>query len=164
MKLAVLNLILFLLGIFLPCLKVTPHLGEGGKYDFIGHIIFGENFKEKRLSVVEGIIEFLKGGDYFIAFVLFAFTLIFPAYKMFLTISYNFIRNSKHETYERILQVSKYSMLDIFVIGLIVLAIKVIPGGSKAMVDWGALFFFSNIILTKFILTKIKKEINGVTN
>ena len=159
MKLASANLILFLLGIFTPCLKITPHLGDGGGFDFIGHIAFGEDFAEKRLSIARGILELTKGGDYFIAIVIFVFTLAFPTLKMYLIFIYHRTYDGKKETYERILKVSKYSMLDIFVLGLIVLAVKVMPGGTTASIQWGAVFFFANIILTKYILGQIRTEI-----
>ncbi len=161
MKLAVANLALFLFGVFIPCLKITPHLGDGGAFDFVGHIAFGENFQVKELSIFQGIIEFIKGGDYFLAIVLCAFTLFFPAYKMYLTMAYHYSKNSPKETYEKILKISKYSMLDIFVIGLIVLAFKNIPGGTTASIGLGAIFFASNIFLTKYILHKISREISS---
>jgi paraquat-inducible protein A len=164
LKLAAANLVFFLFGIFVPCLKITPHLGEGGSFDFIGHIAFGKEFAEKRLSIAQGILELMKGGDYFIGIVLFVFTLAFPAYKMYLTFFYHRTYHEKKETYDRILKISKYSMLDIFVLGLIVLSIKVIPGGTTATIQWGAFFFFANIFLTKYILGQISKEIGKASD
>lgn len=160
MKLALANFFLFIFGVFVPCLKITPHLGKGGDFDFLGKIIFGNEFDEKRFSIAQGILELIQGGDYFIGAILFLFTLAFPAYKMYLTFFYYLTSKAKRKTYEWILKVSKYSMLDIFVLGLIVLAIKAMPGGTTASLEWGAFLFFANIVTTKYILGKISKDID----
>jgi uncharacterized paraquat-inducible protein A len=42
----------------------------------------------------------------------------------------------------------KFSMLDVFVVGLIVLAIKGLPGGSRVTLGWGVAAFAASVILS----------------
>ena len=42
----------------------------------------------------------------------------------------------------------KFSMLDVFVVGLIVLAIKGLPGGSRVTLGWGVAAFAASVVLS----------------
>ena len=55
------------------------------------------------------------------------------------------------------LKLGKYSMLDVFVLAVIVIAVKGLPGGSKVILEMGVYFFGASIIMSLFIGTVITK-------
>lgn len=151
--LVIINVMLFAIGIFAPCLKVTPHLGEGGSYDFIGKIFYGTGFDPVKMSIFDSIQTLIEGGDYLIGTIIILFTVLFPLFKMFLLFDHYFAGVSGGKRLKLTVAVSKYSMLDVFVIGLILLSIKTLPGGSTAEIQLGSLFFCLNVILSKILLS-----------
>jgi len=156
--LAFFNIVIFTIGVFAPCLKVTPHLGDGGSYDFLGKLFYGDSFNPVIMSIFDTIYQLLKGGDYFIGAVILVFTILFPVFKMFLIFEHFFTKVANPKRIKLILSLSKYSMLDVFVIGLILLSIKVLPGGSTAQIQLGSLAFAANVLLTKLLLAKVSRE------
>lgn len=151
--LVILNVFLFTVGIFAPCLKVTPHLGEGGSYDFVGKILYGQGFDPIVMSIFDSIRVLLEGGDYFIGVTILLFTVCFPLFKMFLLFEYHFAGLRGEKRLKLTAAVSKYSMLDVFVIGLLLLSIKTLPGGSTAEIQLGSIFFGLSVVLSKVLLT-----------
>ena len=51
----------------------------------------------------------------------------------------------------------KVSMLDVFVVALLVLAIKGLPGGTKVLIGWGVWAFCASILMSMFVSAKLGK-------
>lgn len=156
------NLIVFMVGVFAPALKVTPHLGESGSYDFLGQILYGDEFHPMSLSIFDTLVKLYEGGDYFICSIIFLFTILFPLLKMYFTFAYGFQGVMGQKAIRVVSLISKFSMLDVFVIALILISIKALPGGSTAEIQYGAVFFFLNVILTSLLLFWIIKRKDSV--
>ena len=158
LSLSLINIGIFFIGIFAPCLKVTPHIGEGGSYDFIAKIFLGDSFNPIVMSIFDTIVTLFQNQDYFIGIIIVLFTILFPVFKMFLVFEHFFLGDSNEKRIQFIAKVSKYSMIDVFVIALLLISIKALPGGSTAQIQAGCIFFFMNLIFTKFLLSATSKK------
>jgi paraquat-inducible protein A len=54
-------------------------------------------------------------------------------------------------------QLGKWSMLDVFVLAVLVIAVKGLPGDSKVVVEWGAAAFCASVLLSIYISLYIKE-------
>lgn len=152
--LCVFSSIFFAFGVFLPCLKVNPRYG-----DFTGAVklLAPELNEEKVFSIASGIFDLISGGSYFLGFVLFFFSLVFPLFKISFTWSAHANQSrglSPGKSFKILSHLGKFSMLDIFVVALLVLVLKGMPGGTEVRVLPGVVFFVLSVLLA--IAAKIK--------
>jgi paraquat-inducible protein A len=102
-------------------------------------------------SVVGGILTLLKNGSYAVGVTLLVFSVIFPTVKLALMASSSvaiFSGRGPGALTKFAHHAGKFSMLDVFVVGLIVLAIKGLPGGSKVTLGWGVAAFAGSVVLS----------------
>ncbi len=121
--LAVIALVLLCIGIFSPFMKMkVPLMGVDNTYSLVG-----------------GICEFFKSGNYLFGIILLAFSVLFPIFKLLLLLIITnrnipmskTIRIKIHHLVELL---AKYSMLDVFVIAIIIVIFKVANMVSVASV------------------------------
>lgn len=139
------------LGLFTPCLTVTPAAGE-----WTGVLkIFKPDFATPRpISIVSGIKQLFHYGHFFIGLIILVFSVLFPLGKLGVlwTAAWDVTRQIPSERLLGVVEkVGKYSMLDILVIALVIVAIKGLPGGSKVTVGIG-LYCFALAVLISLVL------------
>jgi paraquat-inducible protein A len=61
-------------------------------------------------------------------------------------------------------QLGKWSMLDVFVLAVLVVAIKGLPGGSRVAIEWGAAAFCASVLLSIYISLHIGGSRNSVAS
>ena len=54
--------------------------------------------------------------------------------------------------------VGKYSMADVFVVALLVVASKTFPGGTEVHVQWGVYAFAASALLTVFVAARVQSS------
>ena len=137
---------LLITGLLLPCMTVYPSAGE-----FTGWVqIFApEILRPTTYSIIGGIGAMFDNGSYFIGILLFVFSVIFPVWKMS-TFIYYLLRKSRSpsRSLKLALVLGKYSMLDVFVLAVIVICVKGLPGGSRVELEAGIVFFSASVILS----------------
>jgi paraquat-inducible protein A len=145
---------LLIAGVFLPCMTVLPHAGE---YTGLIKIFAPHAFDSTTYSLIGGIFQMMK-SDMFIGVLLLLFSIVFPLWKLG-TFIYYLLRKktSESKSLSIALKMGKYSMLDVFVLAVIVIAVKGLPGGSKVILEPGLYFFGASILLSIFIGQKITK-------
>jgi paraquat-inducible protein A len=89
-------------------------------------------------SVIGGIGSLLSEGKYGISLVLFVFSILFPVVKLSVI----------WKVPKLLERLGKYSMIDVFVMALLILAIKGLPGGSQISLRWGLVVFGAAALLT----------------
>jgi paraquat-inducible protein A len=125
---------LFVAGIFRPFTEVTKLW------------IF-----ESRVSVYDGLIILAKAHEFFLFLILLVFTVIFPFVKLLsliiLWLKPGLPREKVVKMYSFVSHLGKWSMLDVFVIAILVLLLK---SGSVASIKIqdGFFLFFSSVMLT----------------
>jgi uncharacterized paraquat-inducible protein A len=55
-------------------------------------------------------------------------------------------------------------MLDVFVLAVLVVAIKGLPGGSRVAIEWGAAAFCASVLLSIYISLHIGGQRNSVAS
>lgn len=128
-------LALFMAGIFRPFTEVTKLW------------LF-----QNRVSVYDGLIVLAKSKEYFLFCILLVFTVIFPFVKILslitLSLKGNLTGNQIVRLYGFVSHLGKWSMLDVFVIAILVLLLK--SGGLASIkLQDGFFLFFASVMLTQ---------------
>jgi paraquat-inducible protein A len=125
------SLLCFGLGLYYPMMHTDVLLG----------------LKEQSAHLLDAVAYFYKDGDYFIATLIFFFSVLFPCLKyLFLAAMLFQIRLSSRLKHFLDL-VSKWAMLDVFVVALIILNLKFDSLIVKTTVGLGANFFALSVVL-----------------
>jgi paraquat-inducible protein A len=130
-----------------PCMVIHPAFG---KLDFWVRLFKPDLARPTSYSVVGGILTLMRNGNMAIGLLLLAFSVFFPALKLAVMAAATaaladgrpvgpLMKLAHHA--------GKFSMLDVFVVGLIVLAIKGLPGGSRVTLGWGVGAFSASVVL-----------------
>jgi len=131
-----------------PCMTIQPAFGsmDGWIRLFKPDLVRTTNY-----SVLGGITTLYHNGSIALAVLLLAFSVVFPTIKLGVMAA---ATSALSQGYPPGLlmrlahHAGKFSMLDVFVVGLIVLAIKGLPGGSKVTLGWGVATFAASVILS----------------
>lgn len=85
-------------------------------------------FLSERVSILQGAAELLRHGDYFLFFVIVVFSVLFPLIKLGLALHLWYRADATSPQLGRALawieQLGRWSMLDVFVVALLVVAIQ----------------------------------------
>ena len=131
-------------GIAAPCMTVTPRMGEHTRLgEWLG--LIGE---PQSYSLLDGIRRLLGGDGIWIGIVLLVFSVLFPIAKLVAV-----RMRSKH-----LANLGKYSMVDVFVVALIVVISKSFPGGTDVSVEWGIYPFAGAALLTMVASSRVQSS------
>jgi paraquat-inducible protein A len=127
---------LFVAGVFLPFTSVTKLW------------LF-----ENQISVYRGLIILWQAGELFLFLILFVFTICFPFVKINALLAlwlYPGLKMDQAKTFFKFVSnMGKWSMLDVFVVAILVLTVK--SGGVASIrVENGFFLFFASVMLTQF--------------
>ena len=108
---------------------------------------------ENQISVYRGLIVLWKEGELFLFLILFVFTICFPFVKMNALLAlwlYPGLTAERAKTsFKFVSHMGKWSMLDVFVVAILVLTVK--SGGLASIkVQGGFFLFFISVMLTQF--------------
>lgn len=133
---------LFVIGLFAPLMT----LKKGFFYIYLSG---------QPVSIVYGLWQFLLEENYILFFLIFGFTVVFPLFKFYMLFKICLPGNQRYEKSRRIIRqlshISKWSMLDVFVVAILIVAVK-IRSIAKVEVHYG-LYFFTISILITMVLT-----------
>jgi paraquat-inducible protein A len=108
---------------------------------------------ENQISVFSGLVTLWTAGELFLFLILFVFTVVFPFVKitamLTLWIWPGLSVCSSQKLFRFVSQMGKWSMLDVFIVAVLVLTVK--SGGLASIkVQDGFFLFFTSVILTQF--------------
>lgn len=149
--------ILLGIGLFAPVMTLHPGFGN---FTEIVKVLAPDITKSHSYSLFGSILTLLRDGSLFIGGLLLLFTVIFPIAK--LSIYWSAVERlpqAPGRIYERFSHLGKFSMLDILVIALLVIAMKGLPGGTHITLDWGAAAFTASILLTLYFSMVLDKRL-----
>lgn len=87
-------------------------------------------FWKNEYSVMQGVVELFKSEEYFLSLILFFFSVVFPALKLVILWAIwkiKFDSASRQRALERLEILGKWSMLDVFVVAILIVAVKLGP-------------------------------------
>ncbi|SVD21348.1 uncharacterized protein METZ01_LOCUS374202, partial [marine metagenome] len=115
-------------------------------------------FLEKQISVFDSLLTFALHGEILLLVIVFLFSVVFPAAKIISSylLWYEYDVTSDHfEKRVRILQgIGKWSMVDVFVVALVVAAVKVSIIGDIYL-HWGLYSFAASVLLAMIALSRL---------
>ena len=131
-----------------PCMAVEPAFGN---FDGWVRLLKPDLARPTQYSVFSGITTLIRNGSVALGVLLLAFSVVFPAAKL-AVMSAATAALAQGRSGGPLMKLAhdagKFSMLDVFVVGLIVLAIKGLPGGSKVTLGWGVATFAASVVLS----------------
>lgn len=153
-------------------MTMTPHMKTP-----VGDIIkvirlISDSAEPQSFSIVGGVFHMLSDGDLFLAIVIAGFSIIFPSYKL-LTMhricgrclrAENINPKKLDESVHLLAKLGKWSMLDVFVLGLIVLSFKAFPGGTTINLNFGAYAFGASVLVSMFATSALKNGVDARHN
>jgi len=132
------------IGIAAPCMKVTPRMGEyTGLAEWMGLVDAPRSY-----SILVGIRHLLVGDGVWLGLVLLGFSVLFPIAKL----------TALRMESTKLVSISKYSMVDVFVIAMLVVASKTFPGGTEISIEWGIYPFAAAALLTMFASMRVQSS------
>jgi len=137
-------------GLTSPAMTIQPAFG---KFDTWIKLLQPDATRPSTYSLLEGIARLFNKGDAPIAILLFAFSVCFPSIKLAL-MGLATARVSQGRSSGLSLALAhhggKFSMLDVLVLAMLVLAIKGLPGGSKIDLRVGVWLFAVSVAMSLF--------------
>lgn len=138
---------LFLTGVFFPFFHVAKFW------------VFHE-----AISVAGGIATLFQEGEYFLFVVLTLFTLVFPTAKLGL-LALIWLERDKdlsriQRLHGRVAALGKWSMLDVFVVGILIVTMKA-AGLAKIEVGVGLYLFTFSVVATQVASSWIDRQLRG---
>ena len=122
-------------------------------------------WERNTFSIISGIINLWKGKYYFISFIIFFFSVIFPIVKVVTLFVIWFIRLRDHQ--RKWLRyglglLGKWSMLDVFVTAIIIVSIK-LGALASAKAEIG-IYYFGISILLAMLVTSLQSNLVNRTD
>jgi paraquat-inducible protein A len=149
------------LGLVAPCMTITPGFGQ---FDGWVKLLKPELSKTTTYSLLSGIVAMIHHGSVGVGLLLLAFSVIFPATKLavmawgtqMLTTREppGFLLRLAHHT-------GRFSMLDVMVVALIVIAIKGLPGNTNITIGWGVFAFAGSVVMSIIISAMLHRLTKG---
>jgi paraquat-inducible protein A len=136
------SLVFLILGLFLPVITLKELV-----------------FWKHTFSVLTGIVSLVTENHYFLAVIIFVFSVIFPIFKLTMLMSIWFRKMTDDERIVYVQWLSglgKWSILDVFVVAITIVIAKV-SGFASAKPEIGIYFFGSSVLLGMFVMTRIEK-------
>ena len=135
------------LGLTGPCMTIVPH---GGDWHGWIELLEPRVLRPSTFSVLTGIDRMWRHGNEGLAGLLFAFSVAFPTAKLAILAwtAAHADANARHGWAGWLAHhVGKFSMLDVMVIGLIVVAVKGLPGNTQVVAGWALWAFAASVLL-----------------
>lgn len=144
-----------------PCMAVQPAFGQ---YDGWVRLLKPDLARPTQYSVFGGIETLIRNGSVALGVLLLAFSVVFPVIKLAVMAAGTAALAQGRASGPLMMFVhhsGKFSMLDVFVVSLIVLAIEGLPGGSRVTLGWGVAAFALSVvfsIVTGLLIQRLERR------
>mgnify|MGYP005835918523 CR=1 FL=1 len=145
------------LGLIGPCMTVIPNFGA---FDSWIRLLKPSVSEPTSYSILTGILTLLQGGHTTIGVVLLVFSVIFPTLKL-ATMAWalpNVLQGRDAGVWLKLTHHSgKFSMLDVMVLALIVIAVKGLPGQTEVRLGWAVWAFGGSVLISLIVSTLLNQ-------
>lgn len=162
----VVSSVLLGLGLVAPCMTIRPSFGA---YTGWVRMLDPSMTEASTYSIVSGIAQILTQDSVVLGLILLGFSVLFPIAKLAtLWVGLSAIaagqasddagaRTLGRRALELTHHTGKFSMLDVMVIALLIVAIKGLPGGTQIAVGWGLFAFAGSVVLSMIASSQIAR-------
>ena len=148
----VITLILFITGISLPILTITKLL-----------IVSNE------VSILTGLFQLLEEQQYFVFIVVLLFSIVLPLLKLYYLFLLSARKAVDNNTYSKYLHLmhryGRWSMLDVFVIAILIMTVK-LGALASVQIELGMYFFTTAVVLLMIItsvMVRLENKLESVS-
>ena len=143
-------------GIMLPVMRIDANDGT-----IRGFIMAFITPGPSSYSILSSVWALLKKGivmDILLGVIIFLFSVVFPILK--LGVFYHTLNGGtpNRDISEFVHKWGRFSMLDVYVVAILILTIRSLPGGAQIKPSWGLLLFTTSILLSLYISTCLDAE------
>jgi paraquat-inducible protein A len=145
-------------GLVAPSMTYVPRMGAATEAARLAGLIS----EPATYSVLTGILALFDDGDMLIGSALLAFSVLFPVAKLVavrLTLQGSAAGAASPRVLSAVAFFSRYSMVDVFVVALLVVASKTMPGGSRIHLEWGLLAFGAAALLSMRLTSAVHSSL-----
>jgi paraquat-inducible protein A len=136
------------LGLVAPCMTIVPGFGE---FEGWVRVLKPELKTTSVYSVLSGILAMIRHGSVGVGVLLLAFSVCFPVIKL-AVMAWSAEAIARRYSTPKVMMIAhhagKFSMLDVLVIALIVIAVKGLPGNTQIELQWGVWAFAASVVLS----------------
>ena len=146
--LIILSSIFLGVGLVAPTMTIVPKAGE---LTWLIEILEPESMLPVTYSIVGIIIELANSMEWLLVIVLTFFSILFPVTKLyfFWATSCESRENSNIEWMASIVgKLSKFSMAEVFVLSLVLVSLKTLPGGTNVKLEFGCMIYLLSVIFS----------------
>ncbi len=143
-------------GLMMPAMRIDAE-GGGIKGFIMAFITPGPS----SYSILSSVWTLLSKGvvmDILLAGIIFLFSVVFPILK--LGVFYHKLNDgtvNKHIS-TLVHRWGRFSMLDVYIVAILILTIRTLPGGAQIRPSWGILLFTISVILSLYISMRLEKH------
>ena len=142
------------LGIMLPVMRIDAN-GGGIKGFIMAFITPGPS----SYSILSSVWTLIKNGvvlDILLASIIFICSVVFPILK--LGVFYHKLNDGKLNRGISALvhKWGRFSMLDVYIVAILILTIRTLPGGAQIKPSWGIILFTISVLLSLYISARIE--------
>ena len=159
--LIILSSIFLGIGLVAPTMTIVPKAGE---LTWLMEILDPESMLPVTYSIVGIIIELANSMEWLLVIALTFFSVLFPVTKLyfFWATSSGPRQNPNIEWMASIVgKLSKFSMAEVFVLSLVLISLKTLPGGTDVQLEFGCMIYLLSVIFSTLSSLRIfnKKEL-----
>jgi hypothetical protein len=134
----------FAAGLVLPLFKIEPRADE---WTEALKLLAPGKMQSKEFTLLGGIIRMWHGGEWALGIILALFSVVLPLVKLsILTIEAAAPEALSASWHQLMKSVSRYAMVEVFVIALLVMLAKGMPGGSRMEIGIGTTAFVLSVL------------------
>lgn len=137
------------LGLVAPCMTIQPSMGE--PWDSWLRLLDPSELEPTTYSILGGIMELIRTNSLGLGLLLMAFSVVFPAFKLatlWWAVSVNKLGTAGGAALWITHHAGKFSMLDVMVVAVLIVAIKGLPGDTDIAIGWGLYAFAGAVLLS----------------
>jgi paraquat-inducible protein A len=152
-------------GLVGPCMTIVPSLGE---WDSWVRLLKPSAVRPSRYSVLSGIMTMIRGHNVGLGLLLLAFSAVFPTLKLAVMAwaasalgGGNGGSPHGRAALGFVHHAGKFSMLDVMVLAMIVIALKGLPGNTRVELGWGVWAFAGSVVVSliaSVLLQRLEKQ------
>ena len=141
------------LGVVLPVMRIDS--GGGAIRNFIMAFVTPGPSSYSILSSVWTLIKKGPVLDLFLGVIVFLFSVVFPIVK--LGVFYRIIQGGdpNGRLAEFVHKWGRFSMLDVYIVAILILTIRSLPGGAQIKPSWGIILFTVAVLLSLYVSIRL---------
>jgi paraquat-inducible protein A len=136
----------FGMALVLPLFSIQP---AAGRWTGLAKLLAADQFATRSFTLLGGIVILWRENERFLAILMALISLVFPLLKLSVLWWEIFLVSSLSEKFLCFVRaISRYAMVEVLLIALLVLVVKGMPGGSEVNIQAGAWLFTASVILS----------------